>query len=120
MRRRGSYTQSSPKRQSPGWRALQATPRVSNVANAIASRGCAIGPQDELERLIIGLAGVESRLDHGAALRVVRARAPRQAQGVAKHHHVLLAPLVEMPKPQLFVDELRQFADRGAFVRRAS
>src|ERR1700722_4983574 len=78
----------------------------------------AIGPQDELERLIIGLTGVERGLDYGAALRVARASAPRQAQGVAKHHHVLLAPLVEMPKPQLFVDELRQFADRRAFVRR--
>src|SRR5271163_2365501 len=76
----------------------------------------AIRPQDELERLVIGLAGVESRLDHGAALRVVRARASRQAQSVAKHHYVLLAPLIEMPKPQLFVDELRQFADRCAFV----
>src|ERR1700722_12781242 len=76
-----------------------------------------IRPQDELERLIIGLAGVESRLDHGCALGVIRARTPRQAQSVAEHDRVLLAPLVKMTKPQLFVDELRQFADRCAFVR---
>src|SRR3984957_7256946 len=78
----------------------------------------AIRPQDELERLVIGLTGFESRIHPGGALRVVRARASRQAQSVTKHHHVLLAPLVEMPKPQLFIDELRQFANRRALVRR--
>jgi len=35
-----------------------------------------IGPQDELERLVIGLAGVERRLNHSDTLRVVGARAP--------------------------------------------
>src|SRR5580693_10612668 len=65
----------------------------------------AIRPQDELKRLVIGLTGFESRIHHGRALCIVRARASRQAQSVTKHYHVLLAPLVEMPKPQLFIDE---------------
>ena len=84
----------------------------------MASLGRAIRPQDELERLEIGLAGVDGRLDHRAALRVARSRPAGEAQGVAKHHDILLAPQVEMAKPQLFVDELHKLADRRAFVRR--
>ena len=38
-----------------------------------------VGPQNELERLVIGLAGLEGGIDHGRALRVIRARAPSQA-----------------------------------------
>src|SRR5579863_1190444 len=41
-------------------------------------------PQHELERLVIGLAGVERRLDHRAALRVGSPRAPREAKRVAE------------------------------------
>jgi hypothetical protein len=37
-----------------------------------------IGPQDELERLVIGLAGLEGGIDDGGALRVVGARTPSQ------------------------------------------
>src|SRR5208282_2259145 len=45
----------------------------------------AVRPQDELERLIIGLAGGDRRLDHGGTLRVARARAAGEAKRMAKH-----------------------------------
>ena len=37
---------------------------------------------------------------------------------MAEHHDVLLAPQVEMAERHLFVDELRQLAERGALVGR--
>src|ERR1700733_6391194 len=101
--------------EAPGlWRQACASGRAAGFERGERDRLTrgAIGPQHELERLVIGLAGVEGCLDHRAALRVARDRAPDQAYGVANPHQSLLAPLVKTPEPQLFIDELRQFAYR--------
>src|SRR5271165_3102307 len=101
-RKRGSYTQSrrraSPSRERKRTKAdirsaaaLGRAPRLERGHGDGFAR-IAVRPQYELERLKIRLAGVDGRLDHGVALRAVGGRAARQAQGVTKHHHVLLAP----------------------------
>src|SRR5271154_7481622 len=102
IRRRGSYTQSRPSASPPT--GASGDPLGLERGEGDRLSRSAIGPQDELERLEIGFAGVDGRFHYRAALHVARRRAARQTQGVAEHHHVLLGPQVEMAEPQLFVD----------------
>src|SRR5215218_8074053 len=72
--------------------------RVESLAGGLT------GPDHELERLEISLAGFDRDPQHGFALSVGRISSARQQQGMAEHHHVFRAPQVEMPDPELLVD----------------
>src|SRR5271165_3920314 len=78
----------------------------------------AIGPEHELERLIVRLAGGDRRFHHRRALGVARAGPAGEAQRMAEHHQVLLPPKVEMAEPELLVDQLDQLADSRALALR--
>src|SRR5450756_2956846 len=66
-------------------------------------RGLA-GPDYELERRVIALAGVDGADQHGLALRGGGGEAAGQHQRLAVHDHAGVGPDVEMPDPQLLVD----------------
>ena len=91
-----------------------ASPCVSNSTAVQRLAGRLAGPEHELERLIIPLAGVDRRLEQHLALTVGRLRAPGEQERVAEHHYILGAPQIEMPDPQLLVDERDQLQDLGA------
>src|SRR5664279_2683765 len=62
-------------------------------------------PHDELKRLIIAFAGAYRAGEHGLALMAVQLGAAGEQDGVPEHNHALGRPNVEMPDPQLFVDQ---------------
>src|SRR5262245_27927065 len=59
------------------------------------------GPQDELDRLVVALAGVDGGVARNLALPPRGFDSARQDEGMAEHHHAVLAPPVEMAEPQL-------------------
>src|ERR1700741_1508289 len=63
------------------------------------------GPDHELKRAKITLAGLERGPEERLALFSGCFRAASQHQCVTKHHHALAVPVIEMPDPQPFIDK---------------
>src|SRR6516165_1497725 len=68
------------------------------------ARGFA-SPNHELESRIVALAGVKRAAEHGFALPTGSGDAAGENQRVAKHDYTVLHPDVEVPDPQLLVDQ---------------
>ncbi|CAH1663875.1 hypothetical protein CHELA40_15479 [Chelatococcus asaccharovorans] len=73
--------------------------------------GALARPHDELERLIIAFARLGRRAQQHLALAVVGLRATGEQQRMAEHDHVLARPEIEMPDPELLVDECHELQD---------
>ena len=62
-------------------------------------RGGLAGPDHELERRVIALAGVERAHQHSLALRGLGGHPARQHQRLSVHDHAGVGPDIEMPDP---------------------
>ncbi len=76
-----------------------ASPSVSNIAALMASAARFPGPDHELERGVIALAGVDGADQHGLALRGRGGQPARQHQRLPVHDHAGVGPDVEMADP---------------------
>src|ERR1700730_4636277 len=76
------------------------------------------GPDHELERREITLAGVERGAEQRLALTARSLDTARRDQGVAVHDDAVLRPQVEVPDPHLLVDQRDQLLHLGAVALR--
>src|SRR5260221_11949997 len=81
---------------------------IQRLAGALA------GPHHELEGLVVAFAGIERDAEHRLALAIGRSDAGGEHDGMAEHDDTVIEPSVEMPDPELLIDQRGELDDFAA------